>query len=178
VLDSSDLIKAALESRVDILARWLEFWTALVVLGLLMEYGAAAADWKPKNIKSPRSFLWVRVWTFVGGALIVGGVAGELYVEFLASRAENSLRMFSDAANVAVEKEDADAGERAGIANKVAGEANKRAGQLEVKAEQLRKDNLELEASLSPRLFNNQDVAGERLSKFAPVNALSNTYQK
>ena len=66
----------------------------------------------------------------------------------------------------------AGANERAGVANKAAAEANERAGQLEVKAEQLHKENLELEASLSPRIFKEQVGAGERLSKFAPVNAV------
>ena len=40
------------------------------------------------------------------------------------------------------------------------------------KTEQLRKDNLELESSLSPRIFNDQGEAGKRLSIFAPVNAI------
>src|SRR5690348_9883914 len=88
---SPDAIQA-LERQVDVLSEWLIFWTGLVVLGLMMEYGSDFAKWKPRNLKNPRSFIWVPIWGIMGGVLVVGGVAGEMYVGFSASRVESRLR--------------------------------------------------------------------------------------
>src|SRR5690348_11427644 len=88
---SPDAIQA-LERQVDVLSEWLIFWTGLVVLGLMMEYGSDFAKWKPRNLKNPRSFIWVPIWGIMGGVLVVGGVAGEMYVGFAASRVESRLR--------------------------------------------------------------------------------------
>jgi hypothetical protein len=87
--------------------------------------------------------------------------------------AELSKYKTDSAAKVAEANERAgEANERAGIANKSAGEANERAKQLDLRAEQLHKENLELEASLSPRLFKDQGGAGTRLSRFIPIKAV------
>ena len=129
MIEPGDVIRA-LETQVDVLAGWLAFWTALVVLGLMFEYGAAVATWSPWKVKNPLSFFWVPMWVFIGGGLIVGGVAGELYVEFVASRAEHSLREYSDATNAALER--------------AAREADKQAKQLE-------QENLKLKAAIKPR---------------------------
>lgn len=111
---SPDSVQTALESQVDVLARWLVVFTGLVVLGLLMEYGAEFAKWRTQeHIRNPRLFLWVPIWAFIGGILIVGGVAGELYVEFFASRAENNLRELSDSVNAVLKKQAGDAEEHA-----------------------------------------------------------------
>jgi hypothetical protein len=88
---SPDAIQS-LERQVDVLSSWLVFWTALVVLGLMMEYGSDFAKWKPRNLKNPRSFIWVPIWGITGGILVVGGVAGELYIGVTASRVESHLR--------------------------------------------------------------------------------------
>jgi len=90
---SPDLV--ALENRVDELARWLVFWTGLVVLGLLLEYGGAAGKAVGAKWNSKKFFhnLWAVLWPVLGGLLIVGGVAGELSIEFKASRAETELRI-------------------------------------------------------------------------------------
>ncbi|MGC2851383.1 MAG: hypothetical protein WB556_15465, partial [Candidatus Acidiferrum sp.] len=88
---SPDAIQT-LERQIDVLAGWLGFWTALVVLGLMMEYGSDFAKWKPKNLQNPRSFMWIPIWGVMGGVLVVGGVAGELFIGFKASRLESLLR--------------------------------------------------------------------------------------
>jgi hypothetical protein len=131
----SDLTQA-LESQVDILARWLVFFTGLVVLGLMLEYGgdagkAAGAKWTSKKLFLN---LWVPIWIVLGGILVVGGVAGELYVEFFASRAENSLRELRDSANAVLRKE--------------AGDAIDRASHADQKAETLRQENIVLQAEV------------------------------
>ena len=82
----------ALEARADVLARWLVFWTALVVLGLMMEYGAEFAKWKPANVEHPHSFAWIWLCGKLGAILVVGGVAGEMYVASAAFRVETDLR--------------------------------------------------------------------------------------
>src|ERR1035438_639222 len=82
----------ALEGRADTLAAWLVFSTGLVVVGLMMEYGAEFAKWKPTSLLHPRSFAWIRPWEIIGGILVVGGVAGEMQIELAASRVETKLR--------------------------------------------------------------------------------------
>jgi len=80
---------SGLESAMHSLESWLTFWTALVVLGLVLEYGheipEAIADLK-------QSWSWKPFCVIAGGILISVGVAGELCVQFLASRKETALR--------------------------------------------------------------------------------------
>jgi hypothetical protein len=102
-VSASELSQAVLGQEVDVLARWLAVFTAVVVLGLMMEYGAALAKKLNTYSPGPRSrerhkprFLWVSLWAAFGGISVVSGVAGELYIEVLASRAETSLRQKAD----------------------------------------------------------------------------------
>jgi hypothetical protein len=147
---SLDSVQTALENRVDLLARWLVFCTGLVVLGLMFEYGGDLAEkWRPhKKLGNEPSFLWIPLWIFMGGILVVGGVAGELFAEFFASRAENNLRQFSDAANAELTKKAADADNR---------------------SKELEHENLKLQAEIAPRrLTTAQQLAiAENCSKFA-----------
>src|SRR5258708_17753580 len=76
-----------LETSLDSLGGWLTFWTTLVVLGLIVEY---ADDLKELLIKRP--FNWKLFRTIVGGLLITGGVAGELFVQFKESKLSTDLR--------------------------------------------------------------------------------------
>lgn len=141
--------QTALENRVDLLARWLVFCTGLVVLGLMLEYGGDLAEkWRPdKRLGSKPSFIWIPLWIFMGGVLVVGGVAGELFVEFFASRAENAVREFSNAANAELERKAADADER---------------------SKQLESENLKLEAQIAPRRITpaQQLAIAENCSRF------------
>jgi hypothetical protein len=125
------------------------FWTGIVVLGLMLEYGGDWAEkWRPnKNSRNGPSFVWIPIWIFMGGILVVGGVAGELYVEFSASRAENDLRTFSNTANADLTKKAADAEER---------------------SKKLEAENLKLEAIINPRRLTvaQQQAIAENCSKF------------
>lgn len=166
-----EITQAALEHRVDVFARWLVICTAGVVLGLMMEYGGewAKAANRPRRIApdsssalsllprpdaataSPRitkpKFRWIALWILIGGLLIVGGVAGELYAEFFAARAENSLRQLADDNLARIVKEAGDAKTSAKLAhdeaNAVAQEADSISGRLSVASVQL--DQLERE---------------------------------
>jgi hypothetical protein len=156
----SDLktIQAGLEGQLEVLARWLVFWTGLVVLGLMMEYGPEFTKWKPRNLKKPRSFMWVKIWVIMGGVLVVGGVAGELNVESRSSRVETTLRDTSGQIETLLTTEAGDAMHNAELASAAssraensakeagvaAGKAQDKAGAVAKRANEL---NRELQAS-------------------------------
>jgi len=75
---------AALESRIDALTFWLEVWTSVVVLGVLLE---ARSLWKALTHRQ-----WVLAGRHVATVLVAVGVAGELFVQFKLSPVEGSLR--------------------------------------------------------------------------------------
>jgi hypothetical protein len=79
-----------------------------------------------------------------GGVLITLGVAGELAVQFVASRKETELRKANDATFAALNIE-------AAQARKDAGEAVERAAQAELKTEEERLARLRLEQEIAPR---------------------------
>jgi hypothetical protein len=82
--------RAALETSLDSLRFWLDLWTAVVVLGLVIEYGPEILEmWRKVVVRHSLK----RLFTLIGGALITGGVAGELYVGITASGAEAKLRI-------------------------------------------------------------------------------------
>jgi len=61
---------------------WLTCFTALVVIGLILEY-------RKDVIELFRSFEWPKLGSVIGGILVTVGVAGELFVGFLASNIED-----------------------------------------------------------------------------------------
>jgi hypothetical protein len=111
--------KRRLESHQDVLKWWLDGFTALVVLGLIIEY-------LPDLVKAfhPPHLL--------GGLLITVGVAGELAIGVLSSRTETKVREINDSIIANIRLDAAAAEERAA-------EANARAAKLEIEALQLRK---------------------------------------
>jgi hypothetical protein len=146
---------------------WADWATFVVFIGLLGEIGITFAYTKNK----PRSEI---VLGIICGVIIALGVLGELRFGSRASQANTKLRIDSEAKLADAEDRlgKAESGLRTAIvdtghAEERAGLANKHAKQLEVKAEQLHKENLDLEAELSPRRFKFQNAAGERLRLFA-----------
>lgn len=115
---------ASADKRVDILEALLTFWTALVALGLLYEYGYDIKVFE--NFKSPFS-RWIHRLTHLGAILVTVGVTGELYVEVVSSIAQERLRSFNKSVIADLNKEASDAIER---------------------SEQLRKGNLVLQTNL------------------------------
>ena len=93
-----DATRVSLERTVGSLENLLAWWTLLVAVGLMMEYGAEAAklSWdKREPTKKKRlteQFLWIQVFILVGALFITAGVAGELYVEAALSVAASNLR--------------------------------------------------------------------------------------
>jgi hypothetical protein len=114
--------KRSLEGAVDSLATWLEIFTALVVVGLIVEYGPEIfIDIVEK--KPPSSGL-------VGGLLITIGVAGELLIGFRANRKEAELREVNDL---------------------IIAEANERAARAEQSAAEATLARVKIEEKLAPR---------------------------
>ncbi len=82
-----------LERSLDSLEGWLAFMTALVVLGLVIEYWHEL----PEAITAlRRAWSWKPLCIVVGGILITVGVAGELVVQRIASDKETALRKAND----------------------------------------------------------------------------------
>ncbi len=167
----------ALESSLDSLGVWLTFWTALVVIGLVVEY---AEDLKELIIKRP--FNWKLFRTMVGGFLITAGVAGELAIQFKEFRVETDLRSATHRVEGLLNKEAGDARKVAGEAISDAGKANERARKIEAQnlatsktLEVEKGTRLELEKSLAPReLFvieNGKENFGP-LKTFAGINVI------
>lgn len=114
-------IKSLLERSLDSLAKWLELFTALVVLGLVVEYTPDVIDAIMGHAVYPH---------IIGGILITIGVVGELVISFWASRLDGKLR---DVNNSSLE------------------EANARSKQLEHENLILQSDLLKLRKESEPR---------------------------
>src|SRR6266516_3991335 len=97
-----DLIQAGLDRHVDSLQDWLAFWTCVVTVGLMLEYGGDLAKISCERLERERKrrpeekqtteplkiFRWIPSFVVIGAILVTLGVAGELYVEALVSGAE------------------------------------------------------------------------------------------
>lgn len=119
----------ALEKSLDSLSVWLTVWTALVVLGL----GVELADDLKKVVKE-RPMEWTKHLLVIGGGLLITiGVAGELFVQFKASKVETVLRADSHQVEALLNKQAADA-------NKEAEEVRKEAASALIQISQAKKD--------------------------------------
>jgi hypothetical protein len=122
---------------------WLTVCTTCVVVGLVVEY-------LPEVFAAikVRPFRWSPLKAIAGGILVTVGVAGELWIHFLAAKAETRLRTINSAAFAQFNKE-------AGDARRAAGEAIERAAKLDA-------------AIANRHLTREQQVAiGSALSKYA-----------
>jgi len=151
-----------LEKSLDSLGVWLAVWTALVVVGLIVEFAEDV-----KELITERPFKWRLFRTMVGGFLITVGVGGELFIQFRASKIETDLRTDSHQVEALLNKQAADANKEAGDARREAADAvkgtakslaeaataNERASQANRVAEELRQKNLQLEKEFAPRLL-------------------------
>jgi|SRR5712691_9124339 len=125
-----------LETSLGSLERWLAFMTALVVLGLVLEYWHEL----PEAIATlKRTWSWKPLCSIAGAILITVGVSGELAVQFIASGRETTLRKVNDAVFAGLNNEAARARKDAGDAIERAGHAENRASKNEREAAQLRK---------------------------------------
>jgi hypothetical protein len=66
--------------------------TAVVVLGLVIEYWEPVGEFLEEWRRPAASFPWRKFWGLAGGILVTVGVAGELGFTYKASRVEGDLR--------------------------------------------------------------------------------------
>jgi hypothetical protein len=140
-----------LERSLNSLGGWLVFFTLLVVIGLILEY---AEDLKDLITKRP--FKWKLLGAMVGALLITAGVAGELVVEYRASRVETELRTANEKVIAMLNQKAGDAqvsadkaANSADRANSSAKKANDEAGTAEKRAEEIGRQADELRGKTS-----------------------------
>jgi hypothetical protein len=109
---------ARLESTQSSLHWWLEFWTALVVLGVAVE--VVFVVWEHKDdldefragVMQPPN-IWLFVLALFGSGLVAGGVAGELFVGSKIGGVETQIRKANGDLNLLLSKEAGDAAQSA-----------------------------------------------------------------
>jgi hypothetical protein len=171
-----------LETSLDSLEHWLAFMTALVVLGLVLEYWHEL----PEAIDAlKKAWSWKPLCIISGAILITVGVAGELFVQSLASRKETGLRKANDAvfaglnAEAAKARKDAsNASERASQADERASENEKEAARLQKMAEAERLERIRLEAIVAPRSLSldQQRLIAAACRRFSGHRVLLSSY--
>jgi hypothetical protein len=85
----------SLERSLDRLEHWLAVMTALVVVGLVLEYWHELPH-AIAVLKKAKKCLWKPILIIGGAILITVGVGGELVVQFFASNVETNLRQKND----------------------------------------------------------------------------------
>jgi hypothetical protein len=91
-LSALESISKALEESLDFWGLMLLLATALVVIGLVIEYWHDVQEFWVRLTWPMASFPWDKFTALVGGILVTIGVAGELFVTYKASRVETKLR--------------------------------------------------------------------------------------
>src|SRR5205823_309594 len=145
-----DNLKHGLADSIDSLHKWMIRLTAVIVVGLAIEFC------RPLLSLLGKFDVWVLL-EIIGTGLVTIGVGGQLWVEFEAHRKEQKLRSVNAEIEREAESELKARDERISLTNE--------------RAEELHKQNLELEAFLLPRRFLYQHGAEIVLSNCGPVEA-------
>jgi hypothetical protein len=127
---------SSLESSLDSLERWLFAMTALVVIGLMLEYWHELPEAYCEMRRAGR-WLWRPACIIVGAVLITGGVAGELLVQHFASSGETELRKANDQVFAELSSKSSAAIERASEADERASANGKEAAALRLKSAEI-----------------------------------------
>jgi hypothetical protein len=117
----------ALQSSYDSIENWLFFFTALVVVGLVIEYRGGL-----KKLLTEWPIDWPHAATMIGAILVVIGVAGELLEEVRASSVEGKLQRNGGDAQQLLYQEAASAEGKIAKDDRIAKEASDEAGRLGV----------------------------------------------
>jgi len=112
-----------LERSLDSVELWLAVSTLLVVLGLILEYWHDVIE-LIALIKNRPPFPWRKLQAMIGGVLVTVGVAGELALQFHASRIETGIRFQSHQIEAILSKGAAEANKEAGLARAEAAASN------------------------------------------------------
>jgi hypothetical protein len=168
-MDSSTVLNALLQQSKDLEHwewvddAWLFGWSAMVVLGVALELGLIAWEYREDlhsfrrgTIRSPeRPSKKKLIFELAACALVVGGVAGELLVTRSISEIGTKLRIISN--------------ERVGIAEEVASRADEDAADARERAAKLESENLKLRQLVQPRSLTSpqQREIGKALREFS-----------
>jgi hypothetical protein len=173
---------STLDTSLDSLEHWLALMTALVVIGLVLEYWHEL----PEAIDALKTaWSWRPLCIISGAILITVGVAGELFVQSLASRKETALRKANDEVFAGLNGEAAqariDAGNaivRASKADERASENEKEAARLQKLAEAERLERIKLEAAVAPRSLSleQQRLIASACGRFRGRSVLVSSY--
>lgn len=154
---------------------WLNFWTALVVIGvavelivLAVEYLHEWRDFKRAAIHPPeKPSILVYGLGFVGAALVALGVAGEFRIHTTAGKIESKMRDYTRELVSTVNSEAARAEERASKADERASVNEREAGALRKQAEDETAKRVALEQQLAWRALTDK----QRKSLSSPLQA-------
>jgi hypothetical protein len=132
----------SLENSRSSLGSWLDFWTFLVVLGVIIEvafvvweYVEKLRDFKRGEVHPPEKPSKVRfVLELLGAAFVAIGVAGELYIDAKIGTVETEIRSANDRRASLLSKEAGAAKTSAEDAASAASRANDEAGQAIAKS--------------------------------------------
>ena len=164
-----DVIRG-LEASRSSLELWLDFWTALVVVGVALEfivifkeYLRELSDFRRGTIHPPeKPSFGLLLLALAGVSFVAVGVGGELYVNVKAGKVETKITVASDQLVALILKEAGDAKssaqgaaiaashatDSAGAANAVAGKAQMKANGVAAQAEKLNRELLLTSAQL------------------------------
>lgn len=115
-LSDLDSISKALEASLERFGWYLAGFTALVVLGLIIEYWEDIVELWDEFRWPMALFPWKRLRALLGAIMVTIGVAGELAVSFFASNTEQRLRDNNHRIEAVLNSQAAAANERAGQA--------------------------------------------------------------
>jgi hypothetical protein len=140
----ADVVRTALEGRVEALGNLLVFWTFIVAVGLFLEAWSELLGGLAKRASYRRRSIawWVPWYSKAGLILVIAGVAGELYIEGRIPTAEGQLREHNNAVNLRLQQEAGDAKTSADQAGVAASRARGEVAGVQKVAEELRTDLL------------------------------------
>ena len=150
----------ALERSLDSLGFWLFTFTALVVVGLIVEYRHEVVEFWEEVRRPAAMFPWQKFWAITGGILVTVGVAGELIVGIKASRKEGDLRTINHQIEALLTDKASENEKEAANANERAGKAEERTAEL-LREIQPRRLSLEQERHIADSL---KSYAGKTVS--------------
>ena len=159
-------VSRSFESSLDWWGAFILVSTAVVAIGLVIEYWEPIREFIEEWRRPAAAFPWRKFMGLTGGILVTVGVVGEFWGTYKAFRIETKLRDN----NHQIE----------GLLNKEADEARQKAGEANKAAEDERVARVQIEEALAPRrLTTEQRLAiSSGLSRFSkqPVVAFNNTF--
>lgn len=150
-LSALESVSRALEESLDFWGLLVSLSTAVVVVGLLIEYWDEAHQFWTMLRWPAAAFPWHKAKVLFGGLFVTLGVAGELGFTYKASRTETDLRNNSHRIETLLRQQSGDAKDSAKKAQDSADAVGRQYGDLLEKYEAAEKEIIELKAAKLPR---------------------------